>query len=140
MAWMIPAAMVASTVISGAMNQGGDSKAGGQPMYMMQNMPPEMQQRALAQMNRMPMGANLSYKGQTFPMMYGPQMRAMKQFYSPGGSIPYQNNPSGMSSALAAAAPYMWQMANQTQNQGGGGFNNSMPSNYNPNQNFPYQD
>ena len=122
MPWMIPAAMVASAAIGayGASQSGGDSKAGGQPMYMMANMPAEMQNRALAQMNSMPMGMNVGYKGQTYPMMYGPNMRAMKAFYTPGGSIPYQNQPSGMSSAMAAMTPYMYMMANQIRNTNGG--------------------
>jgi hypothetical protein len=119
------AAAIGAVGTYAASQSGGDSKAGGQPMYTMANLPSEMQNRVLSQMNSMPMGMNVNYKGQNYPMMYGPQMRAIKAMYSPQGSIPYQNQPSGMSSAMSAMAPYMYMMANQIKNQNGGPYFNS---------------
>lgn len=126
MAWVYPAVAIGTAVVSSMMNSSSDDKAGGQPMYMMANMPQDMQNRAVNQMNSMPMGMNVNYKGQNYPMMYGPNMRAMKAFYSPGGSIPYQSQPSGFSSGMSAMAPYMYMMANQIKNTNGSGYDPSM--------------
>jgi hypothetical protein len=109
-------------------------------MYTMANLPQEMQNRVVSQMNRMPIGINIGYRDEVFPMMYGPNVRAMKAMYSPQGAIANDTQPSGMSSAMSAMAPYMYMIANQIKNQNGSGFDPGMPSNYNPNQSWPYFD
>jgi len=118
MAWMLPAAMVASSVIGAATSNQGDSKAGGRPMYTMQNLPQDMQDRLLGQVRGMPSGLNVNFGGQSYPMMYGPQMRAVNALYSPHGAIPYQApTPSPIAGAMMASAPYYWRAANQVQSQ-----------------------
>lgn len=87
-------------------------------MYTMANLPADMQNRLVGQMNSMPVGMNVSFGGQSFPGMYGPQMRAIKALYSPQGAIPYQpQQPSALSGAMIASAPLMWRAANQVQQQ-----------------------
>ena len=117
----VGAATISAVGAYAASKNAGDSKAGGQPMYTMANLPQEMQNRLTNQMSSMPVGINIGYKGQTYPMMYGPQMRALKALYSPQGAIANDTQPSGMSSAMSAMAPYMYMMANQIQNTNGGG-------------------
>jgi hypothetical protein len=111
-------AMGAATLLGAMTQDDGDSKSGGRPMYTMQNIPSDIQERLLGQIRSMPTGMNVNFGGQTFPGMYGPQMRALNTLYSPHGAIPNQPvQPSALSAGMIASAPLMWRAANQVQQQ-----------------------
>lgn len=119
-------AMVAAAAVSAAgayaasSNASSGSKGGGtMPSSMWQNMPDWAQQKFQPVLQGMPNQTNVMFGGQSYPSVYGPLMRAGQKLFSPQGQISQDYQPSGISSGLAAAAPYAWMAANKWNNNGG---------------------
>lgn len=115
MSWVGPAIMAGGSLLGGLM--GGDSKGGTSQSipystYMM--MPQNLQQDWMAASQRMPTTMSMGFGGRSFTMPYGPRFRMDSKLHSPMGSAysaqPYQ--PSPLTGALTAAAPYMSQAIN----------------------------
>jgi len=114
MAWVAPVVAAGASLVGSAM-QSSNNKAGGSPSYMAATMPDWLRSKFEGQMQGMPGSINVQFGGGNYPSPYGPLMRTASKMYTPAGVIPYQNNVSPMTGAMAAAAPYAWMMAQQQQ-------------------------
>lgn len=108
-AWVAPVVAAGASLLGSMMSGSGDSKSGGQPMYMARNMPSWLRDKYEADLRGMPTMANVNFGGQTFPGFYGPTSRMAKALYDYQGGIPLQYQPSAFTGAMQAMAPYMWQ-------------------------------